>query len=151
MPTRLAMIESTEPLRSAIKAPASSPRSPPPAFLRRLQLTKYRPYPLNKDFEFGTMNLVFGPNATGKTSLLEAIELLYCGRNKRNDDKPADYEIVAKYRDGKTEKAIPSRALKLFRDRNLAWYDRLFLQRPKRHRGANCRQHCDAPNHQLCL
>ena len=68
------------------------------------------------------MNLVFGPNAAGKTSLLEAIELLYCGRNKRNEDKPTQYEIIARYRDEKTEKASPGRALKVFRDRNLAWY-----------------------------
>lgn len=122
MPSRLAMIESTEPSGSSVKLPASSPKSPPPAFLDRLQLAKYRPYPLNRDFDFGTMNLVFGPNATGKTSLLEAIELLYCGRNKRNEDKPTEYEIVARYRDGKTENASPGRALKVFRDRNLAWY-----------------------------
>lgn len=122
MPSRLAMIESTEPSDSAVKLPAPSPKSPPPAFLDRLQLSKYRPYPLNRDFDFGTMNLVFGPNAAGKTSLLEAIELLYCGRNKRNEDKPTQYEIIARYRDGKTEKASPGRALKVFRDRNLAWY-----------------------------
>ena len=68
------------------------------------------------------MNLVFGPNAAGKTSLLEAIELLYCGRNKRNEEKPSIYEISASFVDGKTEKATTNRALKLFRDRNLAWY-----------------------------
>jgi len=122
MPSRLAIIESTEPSDSSVKLPASSPKSPPPAFLDRMQLSKYRPYPLNRDFDFGTMNLVFGPNAAGKTSLLEAIELLYCGRNKRNEDKPTEYEIIARYRDGKTEKVSPGRALKVFRDRNLAWY-----------------------------
>jgi exonuclease SbcC len=122
MPSRLAMIESTVPSTATAKLPTPPPQSPPPAFLKRLQLVKYRPYPLNRDFEFGTMNLVFGPNATGKTSLLEAIELLYCGRNQRNGDKPANYEIVARYGDGKTEKATQARILKVFRDRNLAWY-----------------------------
>jgi len=122
MPSRLAMIESTEPSASTTTLPAPPPKSSPPAFLRRLQLEKYRSFPLNRDFDFGTMNLVFGPNATGKTSLLEAIELLYCGRNQRNEEKPSDYEIVARYGDGKTEKANPRRPLKLFRDRNLSWY-----------------------------
>jgi exonuclease SbcC len=122
MPSRLSAIEATEVSVLQSRNSAAAPDSPPPAFLSSLQLVKYRPYPLNRDFDFGTMNLLFGPNATGKTSLLEAIELLYCGRNNRNDDKPAQYELVAKYADGKTEKAVSSRALQLFRDRNLAWY-----------------------------
>jgi DNA repair protein SbcC/Rad50 len=89
MPSRLAMIESTVPSTATAKLPTPPPQSPPPAFLKRLQLVKYRPYPLNRDFEFGTMNLVFGPNATGKTSLLEAIELDTAMERQRRRPKPA--------------------------------------------------------------
>lgn len=122
MPSRLATIESTEVSDSEPRTASVALASPPPAFLNSLQLVKYRPYPLNRDFEFGKMNLLFGPNAAGKTSLLEAIELLYCGRNKRNDGKSSQYELIAKYSDGKTERAVSNRTLQLFRDRNLAWY-----------------------------
>jgi exonuclease SbcC len=122
MPSRLSAIEATDVPVSRPSSPSATRVSRRPAFLSSLQLIKYRSYPLNRDFEFGTMNLLFGPNATGKTSLLEAIELLYCGRNKRNEDKPAPYELFATYADGKTERAVTNRALRIFRDRNLAWY-----------------------------
>ena len=54
--------------------------------------------------------------------MLEAIELLYCGRNKRNPDAADDYTLSAEYTDGNKEVATRARAQKIFRDRNLNWY-----------------------------
>jgi hypothetical protein len=48
-------------------------------FLQRLELGNFRLRPFQRDFSFGRVNLIRGPNATGKTSLLEAIELCVCG------------------------------------------------------------------------
>jgi len=93
-----------------------------PPLLRSLQLNTFRDFPIQRSFDFGTVNLIFGPNASGKTSLLEAIELFYCGRNKRNPGPPPPYELTAVLADGRTEKATDRRELQLFRDHNLTWY-----------------------------
>lgn len=85
-------------------------------------MKNFRPLPLHRSYKFGSVNLIFGPNASGKTSLLEAIELFYCGRNKRNPDTKSPYELVAVLADGKTEIADMDRSLPTFRSRNLAWY-----------------------------
>lgn len=123
LPNRLAIIE------SSVKASTSKPIKrvqPIPSvglpFLQSLELAKFRGFPIQRTFHFGTVNLVVGANASGKTSLLEAIELLYCGRNKRTPDAAEDYTLLADYRDGGNEQATRARPLKLFRNRNLNWY-----------------------------
>lgn len=94
-----------------------------PPFISLLELLKYRPCPRQRSFEFGTVTLVTGANGSGKTSLLEAIELLYCGTNKRDQKARAPYSIRATFRDGKTEVAsIGMPTPSELRDRNLAWY-----------------------------
>ena len=52
-------------------------------FLRNLTVGPFRRVNLGKPFAFGDINLIVGANGTGKTSLLEAIEALYCGRVRR--------------------------------------------------------------------
>lgn len=122
MPTRLAGIERT------VKPPFSQPKvnvSPPlaiPAFIRNIELLDYRLFPAQRVFEFGTVNLIVGPNATGKTSLLEAIELYYCGRNKRGGIRPPSYQLKVNLADGRHEFATGNRDLSEFRTKNLIWY-----------------------------
>ena len=53
-----------------------------------LKIENFRPYPVKKDFRFGLVNLIFGRNGVGKTSLLEAIEHFYCGGTKRHTCLP---------------------------------------------------------------
>ncbi|KWB19051.1 chromosome segregation protein SMC [Burkholderia cepacia] len=53
-------------------------------FLKRLTIKGFRPHPEQKDHPLGRVNLVVGSNGVGKTSLLEAIEFGYCGRNRRS-------------------------------------------------------------------
>ena len=91
-------------------------------FIHSLQLKKFRDFPLQRSFEFGTVNLIFGINGSGKTSLLEAIELFYCGRNKRNPKAKQNYELVATLATGSSEVATNRRKLDTLRDRNLTWY-----------------------------
>ncbi|MGE0634736.1 MAG: DNA replication/repair protein RecF [Pseudobdellovibrionaceae bacterium] len=57
--------------------------------LKRLKLTDFRNH-THKELEFGEkINMVWGPNAVGKTSVLEAIYLLTIGRSFRTN-RPAD-------------------------------------------------------------
>ncbi|MGZ3240054.1 MAG: AAA family ATPase [Burkholderiaceae bacterium] len=51
--------------------------------LRLLDITNFRPIHDGRVIPFGSVNLIVGPNGSGKTSLLEAIEYLYCGFNRR--------------------------------------------------------------------
>ena len=123
LPTRLKRIE------SSLSKPRTKPQAPrrnvevrAEPFMRSLQLKKFRDFPRQRSFGFSTVNLIFGANGSGKTSLLEAIELFYCGRNKRNPDARPAYELVAALADGRTEKATGAHRLQSLRDRNLTWY-----------------------------
>ena len=121
LPTRLSLIENP-PTTKSPKAKARRIQIGSATFLDSLQLKKFRPFPIQRDFDFGKVNLIVGPNGSGKTSLLEAIELFFCGRNKRNPGSRAPYELFARLSGGRSENATRRRDLQLFRDRNLSWY-----------------------------
>ncbi|MBZ5669477.1 MAG: hypothetical protein LAO04_07100 [Acidobacteriia bacterium] len=123
LPARLAMIESSsvEPTTKP-KAQRRKVQVKAAPFIRLLDLKKFRDFPLQRHFEFGTVNLIFGANGTGKTCLFEAIELFYCGRNKRNPDASPQYELAVAFNGGQPETVTASRKPQQFRDLNLAWY-----------------------------
>jgi DNA repair protein SbcC/Rad50 len=123
LPRRLELIEEHFG-KSASPIPRSfgTPRASKQPSLRRIVLDKFRLFPQLREYDLGTVTLVCGANGSGKTSLLEAIELVYCGHTKRNPKAPGSYSIVATYGDGTTDIANHRRPPSLFRDRNLAWY-----------------------------
>ena len=84
-----------------------------------LKLNKFRDFPSQREFKFGKVNLIFGRNGSGKTSLLEAIEFFYCGTNKRNPKAEPRYSMNVVFADGKSEAVITRRTPQVFRDRNL--------------------------------
>lgn len=45
----------------------------------KLELLEFREYPLKRNFDLGYVNLIHGANAVGKTSLFDAIELIFTG------------------------------------------------------------------------
>jgi exonuclease SbcC len=123
MPGRLSMIEApSTPSKSRSATAPQRIKGDSQPFLQSLKLAKYRDYPLTREFGFGTVNLFVGVNGSGKTSLLEAIELWYCGRNKRNPDADDSYSIAATFANGKDESASDDRKAQFFRDRNFSWY-----------------------------
>ena len=123
LPKRIELIEA-EYGHKGLGAPLAHPLpvNSTPAFISSLEIREFRHYPLTREFEFGDVTLFSGPNGTGKTSLFEAIELLYCGRNKRNPNAKENYTLEANFQDGKTEIAKHTQSIKRYRDRNLAWY-----------------------------
>ncbi len=126
LPSRIKLIEARHgqaavPVRTSRVIPKASNQP----FLRQIELKKYRPFPLVRAFDVGAVTLICGPNGSGKTSLMEAIELIYCGQTKRNPKDKSSYSILATYSDGKTELASHRRQPSVFRDRNLAWYGQL--------------------------
>jgi recombinational DNA repair ATPase RecF len=125
LPRRLTLLETAAPSARSASEPTSPSTVKPGQWLKRLQMDHFRDYPLLRDVPFGLVNLIFGPNASGKTSLMEAIELFYCGRTKRSPGSSAGYDLTATLADGTKEHATDTRPQKLFRDRNLAWYGQL--------------------------
>lgn len=123
MPARMRLIEAS--------SPEPKPKSKPSKhtlavkvqpFIRSLELTKYLKFPLQRRFDFGTANLIVGANGSGKTSLLEAIELFYCGRNKRNLTASFPYKLTSEFIDGLIEPVTDNRTASEFRNLNLMWY-----------------------------
>ena len=102
---------------------SASERAASNLFLDTLNTKGFRKYPARRDFEFGTVNLITGPNGVGKTSFLEAIEYLYCGRLLREGRIPSDTEVTAELV-GSNVKLVTTSATSnsQLRARHLAWY-----------------------------
>ncbi len=93
-------------------------------FIRSFKLNAYWTYPRQRNFNFGTVNLISGANGSGKTLLLEAIELFYCGKNKRNPGAGHRYELEAVFADSKSKIVTEKRKPAMFRKQNHLWYGR---------------------------
>lgn len=110
---------------AASKASADAPDLFGTGILRELQVANFRANCCNGPFSFGDVNLIVGQNGSGKTSLLELIEALYCGRIRR--DPSATFSgIQAKLEmPDRTIKDVKGTAVAAtIKARNLAWYGR---------------------------
>ena len=102
-------------------------------FLTSLEVQGFRPHPSQHEFIFGDVNLIAGGNGTGKTSLLEAIEFLFCGQNKRGGRILPRTVISARIGPShllSTQSAIAKNRL---RARHLAWYSKAELRKVTLH------------------
>lgn len=91
--------------------------------LEWLNPVKYREYPkFEEPFTFRKINLIDGANGHGKTSLLEAIELLITGENHRIGESDNGYHIEAKFSGDNAPKKF-KRDSNLFRERDRIWYN----------------------------
>ncbi|MDR2269663.1 MAG: hypothetical protein LBF27_02050 [Sphingobacterium sp.] len=61
--------------------------------ISELQIVNYREFPKKREYQFGNVVLGYGPNASGKTSFLDAIELAITGECSRGEEHSNDYEI----------------------------------------------------------
>jgi DNA repair protein SbcC/Rad50 len=96
--------------------------------LRQLTIDEFRSVHKKRTFDFGDVNLIVGPNGTGKTSLLEAIEILYCGRVRR--DPGAKFTSVSGFVENLERKLVAVKATTetaTLKSRNMAWYGRTDL------------------------
>jgi len=121
----------------AFKAEAASPASrgihkgDPLAkgHLRNLTVGSFRRVNQGQSFAFGDVNLIVGANGTGKTSLLEAIEALYCGRVRRDPDAPFSNIVgMLDNGQGKLEPVKAPAAVSVLKARNTLWYGRADFQ-----------------------
>lgn len=128
-PTRTALVEQIgagEARRAATSRNALTlhPSDAPlrSSWLEKLRIEKFRPIHDGKmPFEFGQVTLITGPNGTGKTSLLEAIEFFYCGQNRRHGN--SSNKVFGTLYGSKSEMASTTDSNRL-RARCLKWYNR---------------------------
>jgi exonuclease SbcC len=123
LPERMKLIEGIQsPPKSARQKALSIQGGALLPTIRKFIIKQFRTCPSQRNFDFGDVNLLFGVNGTGKTSLLEAIELYYCGKTKRNPKTDEEYEFVIELQGGKSETITHDRPLQVFRDRDRQWY-----------------------------
>lgn len=93
-------------------------------FLRGLDITTFRPVHDGQEFRFADVNLIYGPNGSGKTSLLEAIEYLYCGHNRRISSEGTFLlkGSVQPEQTGSEKPVSPTTDTARIKCRNFAWY-----------------------------
>lgn len=90
--------------------------------LASINLSGFRSYPRRKSFEkLGKANLLFGSNGVGKTSLLEGLEFLFCGANRRSDCSPTAI-VEAVLASGQVASTSARQPLSDFKTRQRLWY-----------------------------
>lgn len=94
--------------------------------LKKLEVTRFRPVHDGQTYDFGDVTLIVGANGTGKTSLLEAIELLYCGHNRRpaSNSSPSVTGSFLNLGSGETVTLRSTSDSNRIKARCLAWYGR---------------------------
>jgi len=94
--------------------------------IKKIELLEYLDYPVKREYDFGKVNLIEGVNGSGKTSLLEAIELLFCGKTKRNyerDNSRININVLFEG-DHKKKNFVPLESNnKLYKERDKSWYN----------------------------
>lgn len=87
-----------------------------------INLSGFRLYPRRNSFQkLGKANLLFGSNGVGKTSLLEGLEFLFCGANRRSDCAPT-VVVEAVMASGQAVKTSARQPLSDFKTRQRLWY-----------------------------
>ena len=96
------------------------------SYLQSIEVERFRPVHDGKTYSFGTVTLIVGPNGAGKTSLLESIEYLYCGHNRR-DGNSGRQSVKGMCRNTRTQQSFSLESTTesgRIKARCLAWYRR---------------------------
>lgn len=100
--------------------------------INAISLSKeYRPFPQQREFNFGAVNLFTGSNGVGKTSLLESIELILTGKTQRNNrkDEPPN-SITAILNEDLVD--TYSHSNRIYKERGNKWYNRRLSEQGNR-------------------
>ena len=120
--------------RAVVRPPATPQLDPAESAvssdgLANIAIREFRKFPVRKMFDFGAVNLILGVNGVGKTSLLEAIEYLFCGKTRRVGSIPRRTVVSGSLMESKltlqTKTTTPARQM---RSRHLVWYGKAELR-----------------------
>ena len=97
--------------------------------LANIEIRGFREYPVQNMFEFGAVNLILGVNGVGKTSLLEAIEYLFCGKTRRMGSVLPRTVVSGSLAESKlTLQTKTTTSQAQLRSRHLVWYGKSELK-----------------------
>lgn len=97
--------------------------------LASIEISGFRTYPVQKSFKFGAVNLILGVNGVGKTSLLEAIEYLFCGKTQRMGSMARRTSVSGLFAESELTLVTRSTTLqRQLRSRHLVWYGKSELR-----------------------
>ena len=97
--------------------------------LANIAIRGFREYPVPKMFDFGDVNLILGVNGAGKTSLLEAIEYLFCGKTRRvGSVLPRTVVSGSLAKSKRTLQTKTTTSQTQLRARHLVWYGKAELR-----------------------
>ena len=98
-------------------------------YLANIAIREFRQYPVRKTFDFGAVNLILGGNGVGKTSLLEAVEYLFCGKTRRFGSVLPRTVVSGVLRDSQlTIETKTTTSKEQLRSRHLIWYGKAELR-----------------------
>lgn len=121
LPERMRLIEDPTTVASVATLPGTTSCGTLLPPIRQFEIKEFRRCMMSRVFNFRDVNLLYGANGTGKTSLLEAIELFYCGKTRRNPRVTEHYRFQVSY-NGKPISVTHMRKPQPLRDCNLQWY-----------------------------
>lgn len=91
--------------------------------IEQITIERFREYPTQKTFDLGAVNLIRGTNGSGKTSLLEAIELSICGGIRRQGNSfPRGTSLLVKFQGENAPSKVPVANLAMYQAIDRAWY-----------------------------
>ena len=97
--------------------------------LADIAIRRFREYPVQKKFDFGAVNLILGVNGAGKTSLLEAVEYLFCGKTRREGSVLPRTLVSGSLAESKlTLQTKTTTSQTRLRSRHLVWYGKSELR-----------------------
>ncbi len=110
---------------AAAPPPADAPKKPDSVpFIERFVLQRFGGRSIAGTFEFGRVNLIRGPNGSGKTSLMEAIEHYFCGSTHRSKGEREDLQAEALFSGASNPAVFSLRDNNFYQDLDQHWYGR---------------------------
>lgn len=97
--------------------------------VNNLQLEpSFRRYPIKRRFSFSKVNLIYGINGSGKTSILDALELVICGKSARYYELSEQPRSIKMSYNTKSEDVYTPKDYRKYRERDNFWYKNSYVQ-----------------------
>jgi ABC-type lipoprotein export system ATPase subunit len=109
---------------TAVPADGQPKKAPTVHLIERFTVNRFDARSIAGTFEFGRVNLIRGPNGSGKTSLLEAIEHFFCGATYRSNGHAEELDAQALFAGGQKPVPFQGRTNDYYQERDQRWYGR---------------------------
>ena len=91
-------------------------------FIKSISIKNFRCYETKENIEFAKVNLIYGENGVGKTSLLEAIELGITGTNKWSEERNEGKSLIEVLCEYDTNKLVTLKSNQDNSELSKRWY-----------------------------